>query len=677
MTREYREAIKRFMGDPKLAVQYTSVARTILGGLIQQLRLGGIEYGHRIVNLPDGAMIRVMHNSGINTIEIDVSVGTEKQKGGASSSGFVFYPMIDNNRLYPYDLPHATMAVKCNEKAVKLTVTAPVKKEYGNQFVFFGEDVYSWEHSDSGDMYSAFSGFDVIYKNGVAWQSIGKGVIGVLPVIVDVVNEAGQGIKLFRFLITTASFDKVSNTALRCYQESDDKLVEIGTAVDLLPDKILVYDRVWWPCRFKADGLEAAMLYRHTKTVAVKMHDGGYTYSENLPVQVYQSVIAEISHTIDGISAKLIHNEEGTKQDWTLRNINRVDKFVNSVSGGNGEYQLDKTDVATLGYEYFVYPVALNYSIDGTLKKAFIREHVSGGYDVKRVLNRKLTQDVNNSTGRITRTNKGTYTSVERNNNRRSIELIIDGAIVISDVFDYSSEHTTSASIDAYSEERNQRRISSFQELQQDELSTAQTGGYLVGVRYASLRDNTFLLGVDSFRVETKVSIHYAQNEAYPDASKNSLVNTGNKIVTRIYNRKYIMVIHGERKPDIISEKAPVVGKPVQVAMNIFALSEDSSAVKSYTFSYTASSKYKPPVDSGSLGVMQFSYALDERLVCDKPVLAYSVNINDNYRTAPFIESICTFGSIGPYLPVVGADSKPTDTKLTDPTLTVYPIGLY
>lgn len=68
-------AAKRFYGDPQIAAQYLPVAYALLGEVKNRMTLGGITYGHRTVQLPDGTRIRVLRNFEQNIIEIDTSRG--------------------------------------------------------------------------------------------------------------------------------------------------------------------------------------------------------------------------------------------------------------------------------------------------------------------------------------------------------------------------------------------------------------------------------------------------------------------------------------------------------------------------------------------------------------------------------------------------------------------------
>ena len=167
--REWKETIKRFSGDPALSAQYLPIARVVLGGLVQQLRLGGIEQGHRIVNLPDGTKIRVLHSSGINVVEIVTYPTFVEEFGGKTEGGFIFYPRTDT---VPYGIytptgpaisyplasasfsPFSNLAYKYDEETTKynLTARAPSRTQSGNQFFFDAAGTcYSWWHSAKGD----------------------------------------------------------------------------------------------------------------------------------------------------------------------------------------------------------------------------------------------------------------------------------------------------------------------------------------------------------------------------------------------------------------------------------------------------------------------------------------------------------------------------------------------
>lgn len=66
-------AAKRFYGDPELAAQYLPVAYALLGAVKNRMALGGVGYGHQMLELPDGTRIRVLRNGNQNILEIAVT----------------------------------------------------------------------------------------------------------------------------------------------------------------------------------------------------------------------------------------------------------------------------------------------------------------------------------------------------------------------------------------------------------------------------------------------------------------------------------------------------------------------------------------------------------------------------------------------------------------------------
>lgn len=82
--REYHEVRKGLNGDPadpassEAAAPYVGVARTLLGQMKNQMRLGGLDHMTRTVNLPDGTSIQVLSSNGQDTIRI-TAAGTAPQ----------------------------------------------------------------------------------------------------------------------------------------------------------------------------------------------------------------------------------------------------------------------------------------------------------------------------------------------------------------------------------------------------------------------------------------------------------------------------------------------------------------------------------------------------------------------------------------------------------------------
>ena len=84
--------------------------------------------------------------------------------------------------------------------------------------------------------------------------------------------------------------------------------------------------------------------------------------------------------------------------------------------------------------------------------------------------------------------------------------------------------------------------------------------------------------------------------------------------------------------------------------------------------------------------VLRFSFTYDNRYdrANGEPFpWAYSIRARAKVDVAnqppilwTFTKAHSTYGSLGDYIPTVDADGKPSD-PVTDPTLTVHPIGLY
>jgi hypothetical protein len=72
-----------------------------------------------------------------------------------------------------------------------------------------------------------------------------------------------------------------------------------------------------------------------------------------------------------------------------------------------------------------------------------------------------------------------------------------------------------------------------------------------------------------------------------------------------------------------------------------------------------------------------FHYVWDERLQCPLPVWAYTIKAQGTFGQPAVIRSACTFGPLQNYLPELDSSGKPTGGLLTDPNLTVNPIGLF
>lgn len=177
-------AVTRFAGDPGFCAQLLPFARTLLGGLLGRLALGGIAQGARLVTLSDGSTVRAVTNDGIHIIEIDrQAVGwqdalavaflvhphsdsapngwwfpTEEATAREAMGGY-YYPKhsfysnsgINTNFWWGrYHRPHALIAV--NQKQQRCKLIRDRNMWYGNQTVYSTSGaVWSWWHSPHGD----------------------------------------------------------------------------------------------------------------------------------------------------------------------------------------------------------------------------------------------------------------------------------------------------------------------------------------------------------------------------------------------------------------------------------------------------------------------------------------------------------------------------------------------
>ncbi len=169
-------ASKRFYGDPKRAVAYLPVAYKLLGELKNQMALSDIGFGHRLCQLADGTKIRVIRNGEMNIVEITpASSPLPTPFLPQLVHGFCFFPKSlkqGNGWVYANraTAPNSTAAhlayygssstnsfgaltYQITEQTIaKTLVQFGVYYVAGNQFFFYGEDVYSFFHSAGGDL---------------------------------------------------------------------------------------------------------------------------------------------------------------------------------------------------------------------------------------------------------------------------------------------------------------------------------------------------------------------------------------------------------------------------------------------------------------------------------------------------------------------------------------------
>lgn len=741
--REWRESVKRFQGDPKLSAQYLPIARTILGGLAQQLRLGGIEYGHRIVNLPDGTWIRVIRNGNQNTVEIlTTSVTYTPISTPSSSAGFVFYPRIKKSASgipgvssgytpsYPKQKPHALMVVTCKENMAETTITAPALKEYGNQFVFFEKDVYSWTHSDRGDLGIQSGGKSIVYKNGVTWWTFYHGVIGFCPVEVEITLDSGIKVKQMRYLVATSG-TRVWESRLKCYIEESGALVELGAETPLFTEN-LSYSNVFWPCRFKSDGSEAALLYSFSETLTVPtgIIDNGFPipgYPATVGQEVYRIIHCTIQHQEQGITAQVSQSTEGTVKYWKegqqITQSTETSKGIPenwygtppSVAGTSVDWKVSasgtfssSSSVSTAlegGAELNLrYPVALNYKKQGATERLVVayaletfgslrQETRTSESSARREIELKMTRATIGDPWTVLKHRESFDGEglVVRNatwSTSRGFSVSVDSETLVSAYADGASSYTERSVSSSHSVGNVRGSLYYNPVLTPPELdnrveytqsSTDKTVGFSGGVLYLNIRHN---VTVSSSAVLNTVKKITTTASAVTGLTGTQYSGSSTTQETKDFSMEF-RFNNGTSPTKTLTHFQDLGGSTKTVASGVPNTGVGFIDDKSYSrglsrINYGVFSYYSTGV--GASSTVQISYVNDERIDCGKEAWAYSIDYLAAYGGKPvitFLESVCTYGPIGPYLPVVNAKGEPTDAKLTDPNLTVFPIGLY
>ena len=413
--REWKETIKRFSGDPALSAQYLPVARAVLGGLIQQLRLGGIEQGHRIVNLPDGSKIRVLHNSGINVVEIVTFPTFLEESGGLTSGGFIFYPKTDSleRGIYPPNSQHAgiplqekigvieykpfsVLTYKHNEKENNfLTVpNAPTRIQSGNQF--FSDDsgtCYSWWHSNKGDgpltnaaqgniqtnapyrvyFYKAncyietpigliYKVGQYLYKNGnvfaVLDSSLGF-IAGIWAGLVTINKDQDDERVEYRYSVVTVNNQIFNLSVFINSGDSNIPLQIVGDTKQIYEGGEFNDNKYMWPVRFNKDGTRCAFL------------DNAFILNteKTFYIDTITAIECTITHIDDDftVTTQEVGYWEGAPLVVTTRTTNDPEVSYNeygSVTFAEIHYEQKKSyGDSSLNIEY---PIALNYNNEGT-----------------------------------------------------------------------------------------------------------------------------------------------------------------------------------------------------------------------------------------------------------------------------------------------------------------------
>jgi hypothetical protein len=709
-------ASKRVYGDTRKANAYLPVVYAMLGEVKQQMAMSDISYGHRQVFLPDGTRVRVIRNGDQNIVEIDVpTFTTEKKVYGESEGGLVFYPKVGQRILYSGDKPNAAMFVTCDEESAEaqITVTAPLKLWYGNQFTFFEQSVYSWDHTPFGDLRSSVQGGKIVYKDGAIWKQFPEHIIGFWAGLVEIEKD-GETFSVFRYLATTVAID----TKLRCYELDGEDLVEMGEGIHLFPDPSLPYARQEWPCRFRDDGLEASMLYRYGETVQVPSIDyGGDIQWLNKWVVRYRSLSATIVHTPDGIVVTTSHEDRGFSQDWTTHHITNSETRTATPFNPNWRQPNPEphnssctasasrsttyggtagTALATVvDHASFIFPLALNYTPEGQLRIAYQEERTTGGGSQTTSSSGTATLGHEYQEGYVgpycmpivyweTTEASSSSESASYSDQGYSTTITVDGATLvaggnnISSDSSYSSAGTTSIKTKP---SRFSDRTGTFSHStgQASQVINQRYGSYAAVLNYINLRDMTYVFSeaVGATQITTLGASEATEDSTDGRQAVRTNVSTSSRTTTGHVSYRVAWAIHGTPMPDIIRSQT----QPETVENNVgfpgaVGASGMPIAYRNYSSTRTAHLVRSTNIPATATEEL-FHYVWDERLQCPLPVWAYTIKVQGALGQPAVIQSACTFGPLQNYLPELDSSGKPTGALLTDPRLTVNPIGLF
>lgn len=709
-------ASKRVYGDTQRANAYLPIAYALLGEVKQQLAMSDISYGHRQIFLPDGTRIRVIRNGDQNIMEIDVpTFTTEKKVYGESEGGLVFYPKVGQRTMYSGNKPHAAMVVTCDKESVEaqITVTAPLKLWYGNQFTFFEQSVYSWDHTPFGDLRSSTQGGKIVYKDGAIWQTFPEHVIGFWAGLVEI-ESGGETLEVFRYLATTVAID----TKLRCYELDGEDLVELGEGIHLFPDPSLPYGRQEWPCRFRDDGLEASLLYRYGETIQAPSIDySGDVNVLNKWVVRYRSLTATIVHTPEGIEVTTRHVDRGFYQDWTIHHITNSETGTATPSDPNWRQPNpephndsctasakrsttysgteNKSLTTVVDNASFTFPVALNYTPDGQLRIAYQEERTTGGGSQTQSKSGTATLGHEYQEGYVgpycqaivywqTTEASSSNESASYSDQGYSTTITVDGGSLVSGGNNVSTDSSYSSSGTTSIKTKPSRfgdRTGTFTHNtgNASQVINQRYGSYAAVLHYINLRDMTYVFSEakGSTQITTRGDSEATEDSTDGRPAVRTNVSTSSRTTTGNVSFRLAWAIHGTPMPDIVSGQS----FPEVVENNVGfpgAVGVGGLAIPNRNYSVTRSAHLVRDVNVPATATEDiFHYVWDERLQCPLPVWAYTLKAQGQVGQPAVIQSACTFGPLQNYLPELDSSGKPTGGLLTAPNLTVNPIGLF
>jgi len=750
--REWKESIKRFIGDTVLSARYLPIARVVLGGLVQRMHLGGIESGHRVVILPDLTRIRVISNSGINTIEVATypAFGEVFKK---ISRGFIFYPKTDNNlngiytpksplntlplvdNTYYYDpyLPFSTLVVEYNKKehTFKTTPKAPSRKQSGNQFfVDSSDNLYSWWHSSCGDgpmgsfkntsilleSRTYFSGYDcylrlssksspigvtgLLYKNGEFFSKlIGIGFIaGFWAGNVELKDD--EGVTEYRYVaVTVANNNEFSLTSF--VAGTGNSLTKVGEVKKFFIGGEYNVRKLLWPVRFSKDGSKFAFL------------DNNLTSTNIDEIRAIECLVTHNTDSVEITKTEIgyWHNVEVIN---TISIINNSDKTYHEngqLLSANITYNYTNLTSSATSVEY---PIAMTYN-DSDVITYMMVEEIYPPYNYK---NEIAFTEVNQYNKR----EDDTYYLASRANTYHKKEVGVQNTLK-NVIFKVNNENIFNVSL--------VNTTSFIADMSLDSVSSYTLDEYTGGVLSNNLstqdnqtqykKEQVFFIGFIDVKYKSILSVINTNNSDYITHYNTNATN-GTSTVDSHYNYKW----YGNTTCLLKIDNIDIVNENNNSQEN--SRNEDTSAttegavdrgitsdrfnqgyyfpVGSDDFELTTNTPVNirfsaidamysiivsnPPAAVKDTSKYGFSCVIDPRQYVGYDYAVYSANFNiksyfpvynnttgiSDYFSVIINKISCGIRN-GPLVYQIDNEGRLTELPVTDPTLTIYPIGLY
>jgi len=698
-------AIKRFYGDPKLAVAYLPVAYKLLGGLKNQMALSDIGFGHRLYQLADGTKIRVIRNGEMNIVEITTTITYRsllREEIREAFGGFVFYPKLDGVTAYKSGGANALMEIQWGGKnTFNFKIIAPATKDHGSQFAFYGLDVYSWGAGHGGDLPGAGStGWNArrIYKNGRYLLTCPQQVLGVKPFLYK--NEA-EKIEEVRLLVAYG-YEQVR---IGCYTAS----------LELLPKDILLYNKKqysdtfyieFWPVRFNSVGDEFVTIVKYaTNTSPLTDYEDNYEI-----YTLYQVLSGSISISGDGISGEPEVKEELNYAPMQYTNTQRI-----AITGSHSDSYAPRDGCSSSVTDTHEFsgtalnewsPVSANKTFSFPYVAVFIDDSIRIGHVEATVYKGSSSRFRSEQTGDWSYSfsqhlNELDHCILDYLEERGDSETHADTTIFESKkisyrfkfedisflVYEYEKTNTLEKiylATEDYSliNYTTYNRTSIYTFTQRE--TNIEKAKYTNGIYFSANTGCVFYKTTSWTRTNNYSGQRDIQYISTEDSSTYTVEDNGSRKYTdtasadvNFYDK------FGNSFSESLTRSMPDVDISGFEGFNDipFIFVRDSN--KDETTTHGPYSEQIPPIwDQFEEADVSFSHVLDERFAdSPKDVWAYSFEIDHGlphmYSNITEYRAECAFGPLANFLPVVNDDGIPQKEKLPGEKLTVSPIGLY